>query len=243
MKKKLKEKYLLENYLQSLYRKMNNLHQGEKSVEEYTDEFYELMAHSNVVEREEQSLARYVGGLRSCIQDVVVLQRYWTIDEAYNLAVKICKCIIDGGSCENIVSQEIPDELKLKAKSHLKPYTDYNDVTPYELPEGLPPMRDIQHHIDLVLGSSLSSKVAYRMSPKEHDELQRQVAELLQKGFIRESISPCVVSALLTPKKDGTWHMCVVSRAINKIAIKYCFPIPCLNDMLDMLAGATMFSR
>jgi hypothetical protein len=120
---------------------------------------------------------------------------------------------------------------------------EFKDIFPAEIPFGLPLLRGIEHQIDLIPDASLPNRAAYRTNPEEMKEIQRQVQELLDNGYVRESLSLCVVPVILVPKKNGTWCMCVDCRAINNITIRYHFPIPRLDDMLDELSGSTIFIK
>jgi hypothetical protein len=103
---------------------------------------------------------------------------------------------------------------------------NFVDIVVDELPHSLPLIRGISHHIDLIPGASLPNKEAYRLTPRENEEVKNQVQELLDKCLVRESLSPCTLPTVLSPKKDGRWRMCTDSRAINKITIRYIFSFP-----------------
>nr|AAK14317.1 putative POL3-like reverse transcriptase [Phaseolus coccineus] len=121
--------------------------------------------------------------------------------------------------------------------------SEFEDLFSQEGPIGLPPLRGIEHQIDFIPGASLPNRPPYRTNPEETKEIESQVQDLLEKGWVQKSLSPCAVPVLLVPKKDGKWRMCCDCRAINNITIKYRHPIPRLDDMLDELHGSTLFSK
>ncbi|KAL5580695.1 hypothetical protein UlMin_013137 [Ulmus minor] len=114
--------------------------------------------------------------------------------------------------------------------------------TTRELP-GLPPDREVSFEIDLIPGSAPVSKAPYRMAPAELKELQVQLQELLDKGFIRPSHSPWGAPVLFVKKKDGSLRMCIDYRELNKLTIKNKYPLPRIDDLFDQLKGAANFSK
>ena len=105
-----------------------------------------------------------------------------------------------------IVSNEIDKSLPSVIVDLLQ---ENKDLFSEDVPNGLPPIRGIEHQIDFIPGSSIPNRPAYRCNPEETKEIQKQVSELMEKGYVHKSMSPCAVPVLLVPKKDGYWRMCV----------------------------------
>ncbi|KAJ4973762.1 hypothetical protein NE237_006936 [Protea cynaroides] len=92
-------------------------------------------------------------------------------------------------------------------------------------------------------GSAPVSKAPYRMAPTKLKELKTQLQELLDKGFIRPSISPWGAPVLLVKKKDESVRLCIDYRELNKVTIKNRYPLPRIDDLFDQLQGAKVFSK
>ena len=74
---------------------------------------------------------------------------------------------------------------------------EFEDVFPEEISKGLPHIREIEHQIDFVPGATIPNRPAYRSNPDETKELQNQVTELMEKGYVRESLSLCAIPTIL----------------------------------------------
>ena len=97
--------------------------------------------------------------------------------------------------------------------------------------------------IECVPGTNPISKAPYRMASSKLKELKEQLQDLLDKGFIRPSISPWGAPMLFFKKKDGSMRMCIDYQELNKVTIKNRYPLPRIGDLLDQLQGAQVFSK
>eukprot|EP00253_Pinus_taeda_P030099 PITA_30099 len=119
---------------------------------------------------------------------------------------------------------------------------EFTDVFPEEIP-GLPPRRNIDFTIELVLGAAPVSRAPYRMSVPELTELKMQLQELLDKNYICPSVSPWGAPVLFVKKKDGTLRMCIDYRQLNKLTVKNKYPLPRIDELFDQVKGVTVFSK
>lgn len=110
-------------------------------------------------------------------------------------------------------------------------------------PTKLPPPRPYDHVITLKPDAAPFNVRPYRYSPAHKDEIERQVAAMLAAGIITPSMSPFASPVLLVQKKDGSWRFCVDYRRLNELTVKNVFPMPVIDELLDELAGAKLFSK
>ena len=116
---------------------------------------------------------------------------------------------------------------------------DFTDAFPNELPR-LPPQRGVEFTIELLPGTQPISKSPYRMAPNEVKELKTKLEELIEKGFIRPSSSPWGAPVLFVRKKDGSLRLYI---DYCQVTVKNKYPLPRVDDLLDQLRGAKVFSK
>ena len=93
---------------------------------------------------------------------------------------------------------------------------EFKEVFPDRLPKGHPPKRDVEHQIKNIPGAEPPNRPPYRLGPADQDEMEEQIKDLLEQGFIKPSATLYSTPILFVPKKDGRWRMCMDYCALNK---------------------------
>ncbi|XP_057511924.1 uncharacterized protein LOC130794016 [Actinidia eriantha] len=137
-----------------------------------------------------------------------------SIDCFEKKAVKMLK-----RGCQGYLAHVVDMEFKGSELSKIPVVNEFMDVFPDEL-SGVPVDREIDFTIELLPGTSPISITPYRMSPAELKELKEQLQELLDKGFIRPSVSLWGAPILFVKKKDGTMRLCIDYRQLNRVTVK-----------------------
>lgn len=96
----------------------------------------------------------------------------------------------------------------------------YSNCFLQDLPKKLPPVQPKDQQIDIILGNSPPNIPACRLIMPQQEEIRKQVNDLLDQGLIQPNSSPYCLPAILSMKKDGSFHLCVNYRALNKITSK-----------------------
>ncbi|KAL2225523.1 UNVERIFIED_CONTAM: Transposon Ty3-G Gag-Pol polyprotein [Sesamum indicum] len=155
-------------------------------------------------------------------------------------AMEARRLMLEG--CEAYLAHVVDTEKVNPTLEEIPVVRDFPEVFPDDLP-GLPPHREVDFAIETLPGVAPISIAPYRMAPVELHELKKQIEELLGKGFIRPSTSPWGAPVLFVKKKDGSMRLCVDYRQLNRVTVKNKYPLPRIDDLLDQLKGATIFSK
>ncbi|EOX94106.1 DNA/RNA polymerases superfamily protein [Theobroma cacao] len=159
-------------------------------------------------------------------------------------------CVISAIKASKLVQKRYPaylayviDTSKGEHKLEDVPIvSEFPDVFLDDLP-GLPLDRELEFPIDLLPSIAPISIPPYRMALAELKELKVQLQDLVDKGFIRPSISPWGAPVLFVKKKDGTLRLCIDYHQLNRVTIKNKYPLPRIDDLFHQLRGAMVLSK
>lgn len=158
--------------------------------------------------------------------------------EAQLFSIQYIKPTTNAPSTYTLLPQTLPSHLNSQFQTLIT-----NHANLFDEPSSLPPPRPTDHTIPLVSQSTPVNVRPYRYPHSQKVEIEAQISKLINTGWIQPSTSPFSSPVLLLKKKDGSWHMCVDYRALNALTVRDRFPLPTIDELLEELGSAQVFSK
>ncbi|TYK05775.1 putative retroelement pol polyprotein [Cucumis melo var. makuwa] len=188
-----------------------------------------MVGDTKVILKEDPSLTRMEVSLK-------MLVKQWHLEDQGFLinfrAMGISK------TDRQLIIKESVEELRPKFEQLELQFIDI-----FNMPAKLPPMRQVDHRIQLKEGTDPINVRPYRYPHAQKNEIEKLVNEILNSSIIRPSVSPFSSPLILVKKKDRGWRFYIDYRALNRATMPDKFPIPMIDELLDELNEASIFSK
>ncbi|CAJ0927360.1 unnamed protein product, partial [Ranitomeya imitator] len=176
------------------------------------------------------------------LHDVVVLGLPWL--QAHNPVLDWKSMSVSSWGCQGVHGDVPFLSISSSTPSEVPEFlSDYRDVFDEPKSNALPPHRDCDCAINLIPGSKFPKGRLFNLSVPEHAAMRSYVKESLEKGHIRPSSSPLGAGFFFVAKKDGSLRPCIDYRLLNKITVKFQYPLPLLSDLFARIRGASWFTK
>ncbi|CAJ0949021.1 unnamed protein product [Ranitomeya imitator] len=176
------------------------------------------------------------------LHDVVVLGLPWL--QAHNPVLDWKSMSVSSWGCQGVHGDVPFLSISSSTPSEVPEFlSDYRDVFDEPKSNTLPPHRDCDCAINLIPGSKFPKGRLFNLSVPEHTAMRSYVKESLEKGHIRPSSSPLGAGFFFVAKKDGSLRPCIDYRLLNKITVKFQYPLPLLSDLFARIKGASWFTK
>ncbi|CAJ0931776.1 unnamed protein product [Ranitomeya imitator] len=176
------------------------------------------------------------------LHDVVVLGLPWL--QVHNPVLDWKSMSVSSWGCQGVHGDVPFLSISSSTPSEVPEFlSDYRDVFDEPKSNALPPHRDCDCAIDLIPGSKFPKGRLFNLSVPEYAAMRSYVKESLEKGHIRPSSSPLGAGFFFVAKKDGSLRPCIDYRLLNKITVKFQYPLPLLSDLFARIKGASWFTK
>nr|GEZ19254.1 hypothetical protein [Tanacetum cinerariifolium] len=240
------EKEWLKKKLRKMEDELRSLKLRDTNIAAYTQRFHEMvLLCPEAVPTEKKKVEAYIKGHLFKIDLMpiklgtfdVIIDMDWLVEHD---AIIVCgKKVVHVPYKNKTLVVEGDREKRIEDVPMIR---DFPEVFPDDLP-GLPPPRQVEFRIDLVPGAAPVARAPCRLAPSKMKELAKQLQELSEKGFIHPSSLSWGAPVLFVKKKDGSFHMCIDYRELNKLTVKNRYPLPRIDDLFDQLQGSSVYLK